>query len=509
MTKRSLITISHAIEQAAITSQATRDEPVVLIAMFQRPLYFDRERASYRQLSRATTLTVVGVVDPEPDVPPGVEGIAVDPDEPLAAEWSVVMLTPRAGAALVAVDQERIVPGETSVETGRVFQGWYSFHRRDAETEVDRLRQVFGDRLSHRALTIIDDVLDEADNRRSSSAEDRTAAAVQLFVSALEKSERRVRELRALTEPGGPSSQRDPLTGLPNRAFLRSWIGSGAHTASGTLPVALVLLDVNRLRDVNEWFGRNVGDDVLRGVAEVLSLPLRETDHAVRLDDDEFLVILPGLSLDQATRMAYRLCADIATMRRPSLDPRSGVTAFAAVMTTRERPLPVEELHQALRRGKDEGLSVSIVPSPGEGSSTSRALVPEAAAGDGAPQGATGQDGARRDGAHQDGAALATSVPATSVPATSVPATWSPVVSGATPGALTSEALTSEAPPPEVLTPQAPSPEALTSEVPVAAVAASEVPISVSAVPLGADPGSLGPGGRVLGPPTVVRPPQP
>ncbi len=362
MTKRSLITISHAIEQAAVAAVATQDEPVVLIALFQRPLYFDRERAAYRKLSKTASLTIVGVVDTEPDVPPGVEGVALDPREELAAEWSVIMLTPRAGAALVAVDQERIIPGETTIEKGRVFDGWWSFHRVDAQAQVARLRDLLGDRLSKRALTIIDDVLDEANNRRSYSSEERTSAALQLFVDHMEKANRRIRELERYTDH--TTAELDQLTGLKNSVFLNRWVGAAAHTASDTLRMTVVMLDVNRLRDVNEWYGRHVGDEVLKRVADIISEPLRDVDHAVRVEDDDFLVLLPHLSLEQGTRLAYRLCAEVATLRLYDVDRAPGVTATAVVTSTRERPLPLRAMKDALAYGKQAALSVTVLETP-------------------------------------------------------------------------------------------------------------------------------------------------
>lgn len=363
MTKRTLITVSHAIEQAAVAAVATQDEPVVLVALFQRPLYFDRERGSYRDLARTTTLTVVGVVDDRPDVPPGIEGVALGPDEPLAAEWSVVMLTPRAGAALVAVDREDVVAGEATVEKGRLFDGWYSFHRAHAADQVARLQREFGDRLSRRAHVVLGEVLDEANSRLSNPAEDRTDAAVRLLVHRLESANRRVRALESRLDGAGMGAGIDLLTGLRDRAWLHGWLGPTAGTAGDTLSLALVRFDVNGLDTLNRWAGRAVGDDLLRHIAVMLSRPLRDVDHAVRMQDDDFLVILPNLSVEQATRLAHRVCREVAALSTYRT-PEGGVSVTAAVTVTRDRPLPLEDLDAAVRQAKAQQAPV-VVLGPG------------------------------------------------------------------------------------------------------------------------------------------------
>ena len=101
LTKRALVTVSHAIEQAALAT--AEDGPLVVLALFQRMPYFARERALYERISRMAAATVVGVVGQTPgDLPAGAYPVALDEAEDLAREWTVAVLTPRFGAALVA-----------------------------------------------------------------------------------------------------------------------------------------------------------------------------------------------------------------------------------------------------------------------------------------------------------------------------------------------------------------------------------------------------------------------
>ncbi|MEU5940464.1 DICT sensory domain-containing protein [Micromonospora sp. NPDC047548] len=92
MTKRNLVTVSHAIEQAALAT--AEDGPLVVIALFQRLPYFARERARYERIATGAAVTVVGLVgEPPSGLPAGAYGVALDEAGELAREWTVVALT--------------------------------------------------------------------------------------------------------------------------------------------------------------------------------------------------------------------------------------------------------------------------------------------------------------------------------------------------------------------------------------------------------------------------------
>lgn len=86
----------------------------------------------------------------------------------------------------MALDRQEIVHGESSIEKGRLFDGWYSSDRRHAQAQVARRQASFGDRLSRRADVVIQEVLDAADSRRANPSEERTGAALSPFVNQLE-----------------------------------------------------------------------------------------------------------------------------------------------------------------------------------------------------------------------------------------------------------------------------------------------------------------------------------
>lgn len=88
-------------------------------------------------------------------------------------------------------------------------------------------------------------------------------------------------------------ARHDPLTGLLNRYTLRSTLNSEVYRAQRyNHPIGVVMIDVNRFKEINDRFGHAAGDRVLQTVAAVLRRTVRESDIVVRYGGDEFLVLL-------------------------------------------------------------------------------------------------------------------------------------------------------------------------------------------------------------------------
>jgi diguanylate cyclase (GGDEF)-like protein len=100
----------------------------------------------------------------------------------------------------------------------------------------------------------------------------------------------------------------DPLTGLLNRKALAGRFAELAQQATVTgEPVALVLVDIDRFKDVNDEHGHERGDAVLKEVAYVMRRTLRSFELVYRLGGDEFLIVLPGSALGVAQELAERV----------------------------------------------------------------------------------------------------------------------------------------------------------------------------------------------------------
>jgi len=101
----------------------------------------------------------------------------------------------------------------------------------------------------------------------------------------------------------------DSLTGLPNRALLRERTGQAIRQADReSVPAALLLIDVDRFKEVNDTLGHHYGDQLLIQVGQRLQATLRQVDTVARLGGDEFAVLLPKITTGEgAVAVARKL----------------------------------------------------------------------------------------------------------------------------------------------------------------------------------------------------------
>jgi diguanylate cyclase (GGDEF)-like protein len=100
----------------------------------------------------------------------------------------------------------------------------------------------------------------------------------------------------------------DSLTGLPNRVLFHDRLLSAAAAArrSGHT-MAVLLLDLDRFKPINDLFGHSYGDELLRHLARALAQVLRESDTVARIGGDEFAVLLAESEASGACRVAEKL----------------------------------------------------------------------------------------------------------------------------------------------------------------------------------------------------------
>lgn len=343
LTKRSLVAVSHAIERAALAT--AEDGPLVVLALFQRLPYFTRERAVYERIAARAAVTVVGMAGPTlPELPPGAVGVVLDEAEELAREWSVVALTPRFGATLVAYDRGEVAPAAT-LESGRLFDGHWGFRRDGALHEVIRLRERLAERLPAPARAGLDEAVARVRDIPAGPGEARAEAALRMLAARGERAYR--------PEPA------DGMAGLLDEPGLRRWTGVDGVTASGTLPVALVGVRVDEPAGAPERFGRRSAAREGQAVLGAVTAVLRPVDRAVRLAENEFLLMLPGLDERTALAVAERLHEAVAALARSY--PFVGYVVHAAVAVTARRPLPVAEVRHAVEWAVREGVPVATL----------------------------------------------------------------------------------------------------------------------------------------------------
>lgn len=115
------------------------------------------------------------------------------------------------------------------------------------------------------------------------------------------------------------ASRHDPLTDLPNRRYIGSRLKElvSLSQRKGT-DFALILLDLDYFKSINDKYGHEAGDSVLCEVARMLSQTLRSCDIAGRWGGEEFLVVMPETTQEQATEVARRLMSELKAVKLPS-----------------------------------------------------------------------------------------------------------------------------------------------------------------------------------------------
>jgi two-component system cell cycle response regulator len=104
----------------------------------------------------------------------------------------------------------------------------------------------------------------------------------------------------------------DPLTGLHNRRFLETHLAQALDQAAhGGRPLSLMILDIDHFKRVNDGFGHEAGDGVLKVFAQRLRRVLRSRDLVCRLGGEEFVIVMPETPLAAAERVAERVRATI------------------------------------------------------------------------------------------------------------------------------------------------------------------------------------------------------
>jgi len=154
-------------------------------------------------------------------------------------------------------------------------------------------------------------------HRRSLEHEERTTRRLeeQVELRTRELAERN-RELERVNRRLEEVSLSDPLTGLGNRRSLVQAMPRLVATSSQHANrMTLMLVDLDRLKPINDEHGHEAGDQVLAQVGSILLNSLRDTDKVVRWGGDEFVIVSTGTDLDGAALLAERIRAAVAAKR--------------------------------------------------------------------------------------------------------------------------------------------------------------------------------------------------
>jgi len=103
-------------------------------------------------------------------------------------------------------------------------------------------------------------------------------------------------------------SETDSLTGIANRrAFMEKIEEAVKISQNFNYPLSVILFDIDNFKKVNDTYGHDVGDEVLKEITKIVSNQLRKTDFFARWGGEEFMIILENTELEDAVQLAERL----------------------------------------------------------------------------------------------------------------------------------------------------------------------------------------------------------
>jgi diguanylate cyclase len=206
----------------------------------------------------------------------------------------------------------RVVLEETAQSTATVSAEAAQFDR----TLQEHIGQL-SDQMDGAALRkLVEDLLRDAQHMRSIALD---------LSKKLESSTREVSVLSESLQRTQSEALLDPLTGLKNRRGLENALEDLSRDQGGLAGSALLLVDIDGFKMINDTFGHVLGDKVIRSVAHVLQTSIKGRDVAARFGGDEFAVLLPQTTLAGAAALAEQIREAVARGRIHRADGRESV----------------------------------------------------------------------------------------------------------------------------------------------------------------------------------------
>ncbi len=192
---------------------------------------------------------------------------------------------------------------------------------------------------------------------------------------ALSQQERLVGELAELT-------MRDPLTGLHNRRHAEHELPRMTAAADRyRQPLAMALVDLDHFKQVNDQFSYAVGDEVLLRFTTILRENARASDVVVRYGGEEFLLVMPQTTLEQALVVCERLRAAVESYAWSDVQPSLLLTTSVGVADNRHRDLKgiTAAMDSALHDAKRDGRNRVVAAAPSSVPAQAHRAAPTAA----------------------------------------------------------------------------------------------------------------------------------
>lgn len=189
---------------------------------------------------------------------------------------------------------------------------------------------------------------------------DRANTQLRLALSELETSHTQIQRQNVELEQ---LANHDPMTGCLNRrSFYARAARHFTQAQRYATPLACIMTDIDKFKNFNDTYGHAVGDQVIQHVARVLKSTLRADDLLCRYGGEEFCILLPATTLEDAMQVAQRMRARIEAEAGAAIDTIPGlrITASFGVCTLPERPVAsldklIEQADAGLYAAKEAG----------------------------------------------------------------------------------------------------------------------------------------------------------
>jgi diguanylate cyclase len=175
-------------------------------------------------------------------------------------------------------------------------------------------------------------------------------------ITALKQNEKTLRQAQ---EEALQASRTDLLTGLPNRRHILELLDEAlAANEPATPGLCVAIIDIDRFKAINDTHGHDAGDVVLRHFAETGNERLRPQDHLGRTGGEEFLLLLPGIRLNEAVRVIDRIRENFPPAKSsasPFALPYTFSAGVAEALPHDDRSSLLYRADRALYAAKSEG----------------------------------------------------------------------------------------------------------------------------------------------------------
>ena len=172
------------------------------------------------------------------------------------------------------------------------------------------------------------------------------------------------REQRRQAQRVAHLAYHDALTDLPNRTLLHDRLAQSIRAARrDETRVALLVLDLDGFKEINDTYGHRAGDRVLQHVAARMRAALREVDTVARLGGDEFALVLPSTGLEGATQTAGRVLREIeqpCLIEHRHLTVRGSIGIACCPQHAKSADLLLQKADLAMYQAKSDGVGVAV-----------------------------------------------------------------------------------------------------------------------------------------------------